>query len=55
MIPKLIRLGIKTTLKIICEEIIIKDIYIVSKNNKFSWIIDKLYIKAESIILIKLI
>ena len=54
MIPKLIRLGIKTTLKIICEDIIIKDIQIVSKNNKLSWIIDELHIKAESIIFNKI-
>jgi len=32
MIPKLIRLGVETTLKIICEKIIIRNIQIVNKN-----------------------
>ena len=50
MIPKLIRLGIETTLKIIWEEITIINIQIVNKNDKFNWIVDELYIKAESII-----
>ena len=54
MISKLIRLGVKNILKIICEKIIIKDILIVNKNNKFSGIIDELYIKAESIIFNKI-
>ena len=50
MIPKLIRVGIKTILKIICEKITIKNIKIVNKNNKFKGVIDELYIKAENII-----
>ena len=50
MVPKWISLGIETILKIICEEIIIRDIKIVNKNNKFKGIIDELNIKAESII-----
>ena len=54
MIPKLIRLGIETILKIICEKIIIKNIQIVNKNDKFDGIIDELYIKAESIIFNKI-
>ena len=54
MIPKFIRLGVETILKIICEKIIIKDIKIVNKDDKFSGIIDELYIKAESIIFNKI-
>ena len=54
MISKLIRLGIENILKKICEKIIIRDIFIVNKNNKFSGIIDELYIKAESIIFNKI-
>ena len=54
MIPKLIKLGIETILKIICEKITINSISIVNKNNKFSGIIDELYIKAESIIFNKI-
>jgi len=54
MIPKLIRLGVETILKIICEKIIIKNILIVNKNDKFNGIIDELYIKAESIIFNKI-
>ena len=50
MIPKLIRVGIKTILKIICEKITINNIEIVNKNNKFKGVIDELYIKAENII-----
>tara|TARA_Y100001978_G_scaffold192906_1_gene198474 strand:- start:88 stop:678 length:591 start_codon:yes stop_codon:yes gene_type:complete len=54
MIPKFIRLGVETILKIICEKIIIKDILINNKNDKFDGIIDELYIKAESIIFNKI-
>ena len=54
MIPKLIRLGVETILIIICEKIIIKNILIVNKNDKFNGIIDELYIKAESIIFNKI-
>ena len=54
MIPKLIRLGVETILKIICEKIIIKNILIVNKNDKFKGAIDELYIKAESIIFNKI-
>ncbi len=50
MIPKFMRLGIVTILKIICEKITIKNIEIVNKNNKLKGVIDELYIKAESII-----
>ena len=54
MILKLIRLGVETILKIICEKIIIKNILIVNKNDKFNGIIDELYVKAESIIFNKI-
>ena len=54
MISKLIKLGVENILKIICEKIIINNIIIVNKNNKFSGIIDELYIKAESIIFNKI-
>tara|TARA_Y100001933_G_scaffold216923_1_gene224257 strand:- start:404 stop:991 length:588 start_codon:yes stop_codon:yes gene_type:complete len=54
MIPKLIRLGVATTLKIICETIVIKNIQIVNKNCNLNGIIDELYIKAESIIFNKI-
>ena len=54
MISKLIRLGVENILKIICEKIIIRNILIVNKNNKFSGIIDELYIKAESIVFNKI-
>ena len=50
MVPKWISLGIETILKIICEEIIIRDIKIVNKDNKFNGIIDEINIKAENII-----
>ena len=50
MISTLSRLLVENILKIICEKIIIRNILIVNKNNKFSGIIDELYIKAESII-----
>ena len=50
MIPKLIKIGIETLLKIICEKIIIRNILIVNKNDKFNGIIDELFINAESII-----
>ena len=53
MIPKLIKLGVKTILKIICEKIIIKKIQIVN-NNKSNRNIDELNIKAESIIFNKI-
>tara|TARA_Y100000589_G_scaffold284566_1_gene283503 strand:- start:1 stop:588 length:588 start_codon:yes stop_codon:yes gene_type:complete len=54
MIPKLIKLGVETILKIICEKIIIRNILIVHKNNKLNRIIDNLYIKADSIIFNKI-
>ena len=54
MISKLIKLGVENILKIICEKIIIRNILIVNKNNKFSGIIDELYIKAESIVFNKI-
>ncbi len=54
MIPKFMRLGIVTILKIICEKITIKNIEIVNKNNKLKGVIDELYIKAESIIFNKI-
>tara|TARA_Y100001978_G_scaffold40775_1_gene36333 strand:+ start:131 stop:712 length:582 start_codon:yes stop_codon:yes gene_type:complete len=54
MIPKLIKLGVKNILKIICEKIIIKNILIVHKNDTFNGIIDALHIKAESIIFNKI-
>ncbi len=54
MIPKLIRLGIETLLKIICEKIIIKDILIVNENDQFNGIIDELNINAEEIIFNKI-
>ena len=54
MISKLSRLVVENLLKIICEKIIINNILIVNKNNKFSGIIDELYIKAESIIFNKI-
>jgi len=54
MISILIRLGIENILKIICEKIIIREIFIVNKKYEFSGIIDELYIKAESIIFNKI-
>jgi len=54
MILKLIRLGIENILKIICEKIIIKEIQILNKNDKFNGIIEELYIKAERIIFNKI-
>jgi len=54
MIPKFIRLGVETILKIICEKIIIKNILIINKNDRFNGLIDELYIKAESIIFNKI-
>ena len=54
MISTLSRLLVENILKIICEKIIINNILIVNKNNKFSGIIDELYIKAESIIFNKI-
>ena len=48
MISKLSRLVVENILKIICEKIIINNILIVNKNNKFSGIIDELFIKAET-------
>ena len=54
MMPKLITIGVETILKIICEKIIIKNILIVNKNDKFNGIIDKLFIEAESIIFNKI-
>ena len=54
MISKFSRLVVENILKIICEKIIINNILIVNKNNKFSGIVDELYIKAESIIFNKI-
>ena len=54
MIYKLSRLVVENILKIICEKIKINNILIINKNNKFSGIIDELYIKAESIIFNKI-
>ena len=54
MIPKLIRLGVQTILKIICENIIIKNIQIINKNDKFNGTIDEIYIRAEKIIFNKI-
>ena len=54
MISKLSRLVVENILKIICEKIIINNILIVNKNNKFNGIIDELYINAESIIFNKI-
>ena len=54
MIPKLIRLGVQTILKIICENIIIKNIQIINKNDKFNGTIDEIFIKAEKIIFNKI-
>ena len=54
LISKLSGLIVENILKIICERIIIRNILIVNKNNKFSGIIDELYIKAESIIFNKI-
>ena len=54
MIPKFMRLGTITILKIICEKITIKDIEIVNKNNKLKGVIDELYIKAENVIFNKI-
>ncbi len=54
MISQLSSFVVENILKIICEKIIINNILIVNKNNKFSGIIDELYIKAESIIFNKI-
>jgi len=54
LISKLSGLIVENILKIICERIIIRNILIVNKNNKFSRIIDELYIEAESIIFNKI-
>ena len=54
MISKLSSFVVENILKIICERIKINNILIVNKNNKFSGIIDELYIKAESIIFNKI-
>ena len=54
MISKLSRLVVENILNIICEKIIINNILIVNKNNKFSGIIEELYIKAENIIFNKI-
>jgi len=54
MFPRFIRLGVETILKMLCEKIIIKNILIVNKKDKFNGIIDELYIKAESIIFNKI-
>ena len=54
MIPKFIRLGVVTILKLICEKITIKDIKIVNKNDNLKGVVDELYIEAESIIFNKI-
>ena len=54
MIPNLIRLGIETILKIKCETIIIKDIQIFNKKDRFNGGIDEISIKAENIIFNKI-
>ena len=54
MFPKLISLGVETILKIICEKIIIRNIQLVKKKDKFNELIDELNIKAESIIFQKI-
>ena len=54
MIPNLIRLGIETILKIKCEKIIIKDIQILNKKDRFNGGIDEISIKAENIIFNKI-
>ena len=54
MIPKLIKLGVQTILKIICENIIIKNIQIINKDDKFNGTIDEIYIRAEKIIFNKI-
>ena len=54
MIPKLISLGVEAILKVICEKIIIRNILILNKNDKFNGKIDEVYIKAESIIFNKI-
>ena len=54
MIPKLIRLGVVAILKVLCEKIIIRNILILNKNDKFNGKIDEVYIKAESIIFNKI-
>jgi len=54
MIPNLIRLGIETILKIKCETIIIKDIQILNKKDRFNGGIDEISIKAENIIFNKI-
>jgi len=54
MILKLIKVGVENLLKIICEKILIKEIQIFNKNDKFNGIIDELFIKAESIIFNKI-
>ena len=54
MIPKLIKLGVRSILEIICEKIIIKNIKVVINNEKYNGKIDELYIKAEDIIFNKI-
>ncbi len=54
MIPKLLRLGIETILKIICEKITIRNIQIVNKNYKYNGKTDEIYINADSIIFNKI-
>ena len=54
MIPKLIRMGVVAILKVLCEKIIIRNILILNKNDKFNGKIDEVYIKAESIIFNKI-
>ncbi len=54
MIPKLIRLGVETILKIICEKIKIINIQKFNKKDNSNVIKDELHIKAESIIFNKI-
>ena len=50
MILNFIKIGIKTLLENICEEIEIKNITLINKDNRFRGRIDNLNINAESII-----
>ena len=54
MNPKLVSLGIQAILKIICEKIIVKNINIINKSNNLNGKIDKLHIRAETIIFNKI-
>ena len=54
MIPKLVKLGVIAILKVICEKIIIRNILILNKNDKFNGKIEELHIEAENIIFKKI-